>query len=420
MPIAIPKGVFDILPLDDDAKEPWRAVHLWQHLESSVREVAHLYNLREIRTPIFERTELFSRGVGSTSDIVSKEMYTFEDRAKRSMSLRPEGTASVVRAYLENRLEQQNQTHKLFYMGPMFRYERQQKGRYRQHHQFGVEIIGSEAAEYDAELIDLLWTLLSRLGLKDLTLHLNSLGDTTARLNFREALKTYLKPHLGELSDESQTRYELNPLRILDSKNMGDQEILKGAPNILDFLGEECLRHFEQVKKLLTTLGIPYTLNTRLVRGLDYYNRTVFEITSDQLGAQNSLGGGGRYDELFSMLEGPALPALGFGSGMERIIQTMIGQQIALPTRPHPHLLLVPLGDQARGTCVALAKELRGASINAEVDFSGKKLGKILGATDATHVAIIGEEELKGGSCEVKNMAERTTRQIPFEGLKDV
>ncbi|MBS0622508.1 MAG: histidine--tRNA ligase [Verrucomicrobia bacterium] len=419
--MAIPsaKGVFDILP---HAQEDWRDSGLWAYLEGVIRTLAERYCFGEIRTPLFERTELFNRGVGTTSDIVSKEMYTFEDRAGRSMSLRPEGTAPVARAYIEHHLEQSGTLQKLFYISSMFRYERQQAGRYRQHHQFGAEIIGGAAAGLDAELIDLLWTLLMTLGLKGLTLHLNSLGDVQARQLFRTHLQDYLRPHLKELSSDSQERFAANPLRILDSKAPQDRAILQEAPSILDFLQPECAEHFSQVQMSLKTLNIPFVINPQLVRGLDYYNRTVFEITANELGAQNSLGGGGRYDSLMQELGGPDVPALGFGAGLERILQTMIAQKAFFPPPPHPKLLLIPLGAEATAMCMALAKDLR-QKFPVEIDHSGKKLKaslKMADALGAEFVAVIGENEMKTGVCEVKQMATHTSRTLKLEELDHV
>lgn len=291
MKIAIPPGVFDIIPIDD--QEKWKSSYLWAHVEKIIRETARDYGYQEIRTPLFERTELFQRSVGDSSDIVSKEMYSFEDKGGRSLSLRPEGTAPVIRAFIEHQLHQKASVQKLFYIAPMFRYERAQAGRYRQHHQFGAEVIGNASPEQDAELIDLLYTLYQRLGLKNLTLFINSIGDNTSRQAFRKALKDYLAPQAALLSPDSQTRLELNPLRILDSKDPRDQEIVARAPSILNFLSEEANTHFEDLKRLLTLLRIPYQVNPLLVRGLDYYNKTVFEVVAGELGAQNSIGGGG-------------------------------------------------------------------------------------------------------------------------------
>ena len=410
MKFQIPKGCFDITP---GAQEPWKDSALWRAVERQVRQATDLFGFSEIRTPIFERYELFNRGVGESSDIVQKEMYTFEDKRQRLMSLRPEGTAPVVRAVIENGLHLRLQ--KLFYIGPMFRYERQQAGRYRQHHQFGAEVVGSEAPELDAELIDLLWTLLQGLGLKNLTLHLNSLGDGDARTEFRNALVAHLEPRKAELSDDSKIRLKINPLRILDSKDANDQQLLEGAPSILDFLDAEAKRHFEAVQELLKALNIPFQLNPKLVRGLDYYNRTVFEITASELGAQNSLGGGGRYDGLFKLMGGPELPALGFGAGLERIIQTLLGQKIELETKPHPHLVFIPLGEQARRLCFIQAKALREAGKACSVDLSGKKLkGALKAASEADFVAIVGDDELTRKSCQLKDMHAHTSQEVPL------
>lgn len=404
----IAKGVFDILPKDPDPQGAWRESHLWQHLEKVIRELVAEFGFREIRTPLFETTELFTRSIGSATDIVTKEMYTFQDKADRSLTLRPEGTAPVMRAFIEKNLEQQSPIHKFFYLFPMFRYERSQAGRYRQHHQFGVEAIGSPLPYQDVEIIHLLWTLYSRLGLKGLTLHLNSIGDGEARASFRHALKMYLRPHLSELSSDSQERYETNPLRILDSKDPKDQKFLHDAPHVLDFLNADSKKHFEQVCTLLEPLGIPYQINHRLVRGLDYYNNTVFEFTSNELGAQNSLGGGGRYDGLIKELGGPDLPAFGFGAGLERIIQTMLAQQVALPPPPACDLFLIPLGEEAAHYCFNLVSRLREQHFKVEMDMMGKKLKNAMRYADAAHVryvAVIGDNELTSGQIELKEMA---------------
>ncbi|HXF28881.1 MAG TPA: histidine--tRNA ligase, partial [Chlamydiales bacterium] len=296
MAIPIPTGTFDILP--EDPKELWRSSHLWNYVESVLRSHARLYGFEEIRTPLFERIELFKRSVGDTSDIVSKEMYDFEDKGGRHLALRPEGTASVIRSFVEKQLHTQKAQHRLFYIGPMFRYERPQSGRYRQHHQFGVEVLGAARPELDAELIEMCVSLYEKLGLQNLSVYINSLGDKETRVTFKERLKAYLQPKLSELSAESQRRFETNPLRIFDSKDEKDKEIIKGAPTILDCLTPECEAHFSAVRKVLDHLGIRYEVNAQLVRGLDYYTKTVFEITSGELGAQNTVGAGGRYDGL--------------------------------------------------------------------------------------------------------------------------
>lgn len=406
MKYPIPPGVFDIIPKDQ--KEPWKSSYLWAFVERTIRETVREFGFQEIRTPLFERTELFLRSVGETSDIVSKEMYTFDDKGGRSLSLRPEGTAPAMRAFIEHQLHQSAPIQKLFYISPMFRYERAQAGRYRQHHQFGAEAIGNASPEQDAEIIDLLYTLYQRLGLKNLTLYVNSLGDAASRLAFRQALKDYLQPHLPLLSPESQARFENNPLRILDSKDPRDRELIAQAPSILDFLSDDECVHFEEVKHLLDMLGIPYQVNPFLVRGLDYYNKTVFEVVAGELGAQNSIGGGGRYDGMLQSLGGPDLPSIGFGTGIERIIQTMINQQVDLPDPDHPLLYLIPLGEKARYACFELLHDLRTEGIPAQMDFSGKKIGKLLQYADqikATYVAIIGDHELETQEAELKEMS---------------
>lgn len=418
MQIPIPPGVFDILPADK--KELWRSSYLWQFVEEKIREIAHQYGFRELRTPMFERTELFLRGVGETTDIVTKEMYTFEDKGERSMTLRPEGTASAMRAFIEHQLFQEVSVHKFYYIAPMFRYERQQAGRYRQHHQFGVEAIGNGAPEQDVEIIDLIYTLYNRLGLKNLQVGLNSIGDPTTRSAYREALTAYFKQHYEKLSRDSQNRLQSNPLRILDSKDPADIAINANAPSLVDFLNDECRDHFEGVKKLLDSLKIPYRVNPQLVRGLDYYNKTVFEIVALELGAQNSLVGGGRYDGLIKTLGGPDLPAIGFGTGIERLLQTLIKQEVPLPEPHFPALFIVALGDEAKAYGFRLLKDLRQAGISAEMDFSGRKLNKVMQYADhirARSVVVIGDDELKTGIASLKEMATGNKKEVVLTDL---
>ena len=418
MKYPIPPGVFDIIPID--SQETWKSSYLWDYVEQMIRGTARDYGYQEIRTPLFERTELFQRSVGDTSDIVSKEMYTFEDKGGRSLSLRPEGTAPVLRAFIEHQLHQIAPVQKLFYIAPMFRYERAQAGRYRQHHQFGAEAIGTSSPEQDAELIDLLYTLYQRLGLKNLTLFINSIGDTTSRQAFRQALKNYLVPHVSLLSPDSQMRLEVNPLRILDSKDPRDRDIVAHAPSILDFLSEEEQAHFEELKHLLKLLRIPYQVNHLLVRGLDYYNKTVFEVVAGELGAQNSIGGGGRYDDLLTNLGGPDLPSIGFGTGIERILQTMISQNVSMPLPNHPKLFLVALGEKAKATCFELLHALRQSGIPSQMDFGNKKVGKMLQYANqigATYVVVIGDHELEAQEVELKEMATGHKVKIPLSEI---
>lgn len=400
-----PPGVFDILPYGN--KELWRSSHLWNHVETLIRQITAEYGFQEIRTPLLERTELFQRTVGETSDIVSKEMYSFEDRGGRKISLRPEGTAPTIRAFLEHHLAHQTALHKFFYIAPMFRYERAQAGRYRQHHQFGVEAIGNNAPEQDAEVIDLLCTFYTRLGIKNFSLVINSLGDQKCRFNYRTALKDYLQKHYENLSSDSKNRFETNPLRILDSKEPEDRAILANAPSILDFLEPESEAHFKKLLQLLSQLEIPYSVNPHLVRGLDYYNRTVFEVTVGELGAQNSIGGGGRYDGLFTQLGKEETPALGFGTGIERLLQTLIHQKAPLPSPYRPTLFLIPLGEKAKEVCFIIVHALRQMHLLAQMDFSGRKLNKVMQHAHqiaAKFTAVVGDDELEKSTVNLKNM----------------
>lgn len=418
MTIPSAPGVFDILPFESD--EAWRSSYLWNYIESIIRQTARDYGYQEIRTPIFERTELFVRGVGSTSDIVTKEMYTFNDKGERSLTLRPEGTAPVIRAFIEHKMYTQAPIHKLFYIGPMFRYERAQLGRYRQHHQFGAEAIGISSPEQDAELIDLVYTVYQKLGLKNLQVNINSIGTPDTRKAFREALQDYLRKDLENLSEDSQRRFSTNPLRILDSKDPRDQEIVKNAPNILNYLDDESALHFQKLQKLLDTLKIPYQVNPLLVRGLDYYNKTVFEITAGQLGAQNSVGGGGRYDGLMKDLGGPDLPTIGFGTGLERILQTMLRHESPKPKAPTPEVYLIPLGDQAKEACFSMLHDLRKQGIPSDMDLSGRKLGKVMqyaNQIQTRYVLIVGDEELKTNSAQLKDMSTGHLTPIALDHL---
>jgi histidyl-tRNA synthetase len=415
MQYAIPKGVFDILPEEPKAEDQWRASDRWQYVEAVMRQTAHEYGFLEIRTPIFERTELFLRSVGESSDIVTKEMYTFEDKGGRSLSLRPEGTASAIRSFVENRLYTTQTQHKYFYIGPMFRYERPQAGRYRQHHQFGAEAIGIDTPEQDVEMIDMLCTLYKRLGLEGLSVMINSVGDPESRGAYVEALQEYLRPFLPQLSADSQTRFTKNPLRILDSKDPGDQSILLNAPSILDTLSEKARDHFARVCQLLTLIGIPFKIEPKLVRGLDYYNRTVFEVVCGDLGAQNTIGAGGRYDGLIHSFGGPDLPAVGFATGIERLLQTMLKQAVSFPPPPHPQVFIIALGEESRKTCFELLCKLRRAHIAAVMDLGGKKIQQALQIANkmgASYCLVIGETELQQQKAQLKNMATRETEDV--------
>ncbi|MBN4067366.1 histidine--tRNA ligase [Simkania negevensis] len=419
-PIPIPKGLYDILPVEQEGALSWRNVHYWQYVEEMIRKTVAHYGYREIRTPMFERTELFARGVGEASDIVTKEMYTFIDKGGRSMTLRPEGTAPVMRSFVEKRLDTLAPVHKLFYMGPMFRYERPQAGRYRQFHHFGAEAIGVRSAEQDVELIDMIYTLYSRLGIKGLSLYLNTVGDVESRKNYRNALQSYLRPHLSDLSADSKKRFEENPLRILDSKDRNDRAIVAEAPSIHDYLTERCMEHFSSVRSYLERLKIPFHIEPKLVRGLDYYTDTVFEFVAGELGAQDTVGAGGRFDSLIRDLGGPNLPGVGFATGIERVIQTMVAQGIPFPARPVVDFFLIPLGERARGVCFEILCSLRREGIPSDMDLTGKKLKVVMKHADRAgvkHVVVVGDNEIEAGKVEVQEMATGKKRAVDLADI---
>lgn len=402
MAIQRPKGTADLLP-DDSLK--------WQYVEETAKIILGDYQFHEIRTPIFESYDLFSRGVGETSDIVSKEMYDFYDKGKRHMSLRPEGTAPVVRAYVENKLfgPEYAKPYKVYYMGPMFRYERPQGGRMRQFHQLGVEVFGSTNPAVDVESMSLAMDLFKELGLEHLTLVINSLGDSASRIAYREALIAYLEPHFNELSEDSKIRLHKNPLRVLDSKNKKDQEIVQQAPSILDYLSEDSQKHFEQVKEMLDALNIPYTVDSNMVRGLDYYNHTIFEIMSDApgFGAITTICAGGRYDGLVEELGGPETPGFGFALGLERLMLTLEAEKIDIPNLHELDVYVVGIGEETNVEALKLVQAIRSAGFSAERDYFDRKAKaqfKTAAKLKAKVVLTLGEEELKNGQVNFKVM----------------
>lgn len=411
----IPKGLYDILPYGAD--ENWKLSYYWQYLEEIIKKIALDYSFKELRTPIFEKTEVFIKSAGETSDIVKKEMYTFKDKADRLMTLRPEGTAAVMRAFVENNLQSLPPPYKFYYIGPMFRYDRPQAGRYRQHYQFGIEAIGSSSYFQDVEVIDLLMQLYRRLGLKNLTLNINSVGDIETRQNYKKELQAFLKPHFDELSKESQERFSKNPLRILDSKEEEDKKFLQNIPSILDFLSPSAKKHFADVCASLKELDIDFVVNEKLVRGLDYYNHTVFEVVSGKIGSQNSLGGGGRYDGLVKSFGGPDLSAFGFGTGMERIIQTMIEQNIEVSDNSNPFIYFIPLDESSETLCFKLTLNLRHLKVPVENSLSVRKLQKSLQTANylkAKYAVIIGENELKTSTILLKDLEKREQSSLPL------
>lgn len=409
MAINIPRGTQDILP---------GVVEEWQYVEQKMREITKRYNYSEIRTPIFEQTELFQRGVGETTDIVQKEMYTFEDRGGRSMTLRPEGTAPTVRSYVENKMYgDPNQPTKLFYIGQMFRYERPQAGRWRQFVQFGVEALGSNDPAIDTEVIALAMDVYRELGLKHLKLVINSLGDIESRKDHRNALIDHFKPRIGEFCSDCQSRLEKNPMRILDCKKDRDHELMKSAPSILDYLNDDSQAYFDKVKMYLTEMGIEFEIDPRLVRGLDYYNHTAFEIMSNAegFGAITTLMGGGRYNGLAEEIGGPATPGIGFALSIERLLLALKAEGISLPIEKGLDCYLVALGDSAKDKSASLLYELRKAGFSAEKDYQDRKLKAQFKAADrlnVKYVAVLGEDELAKNVINIKDMATGTQEEV--------
>ena len=389
------KGLKDILP---------QQASQWQHIETVARTLATQYGFSEIRIPIFEFTELYARSIGGNTDIVEKEMYTFLDRDGSSLTLRPEGTAGVVRAVLEHKLLDSPSTRKLFYFGPMFRHERPQAGRYRQFHQFGVEALGTDDPLIDVEVIALLWHFFSSLCLKDLTININSIGTQEDREGYIQKLREFLSPSLTILCGNCQRRYSTNPLRILDCKVPICQETIQDVPVLIDYLSDNSKIHFEAVLNGLTSLEIPYAINHRLVRGLDYYSRTTFEITSPHLGAQSTIGAGGRYDGLLQVLHGPPTPAIGFAVGLERVALLLAEDQTH---KKSPLFFVAGFGDTGKPLAFKLLNQLRQAAIRADTDHKAHTLKALLRSADklgAEYSIILGDDEVQSGNIIIRNM----------------
>lgn len=414
MSIRIPRGTQDILPGE---------VEKWQLIEEKARELCEKFQYREIRTPIFEHTELFLRSVGDTTDIVQKEMYTFEDRGGRSLTLRPEGTASAVRSFVEHKMYgDASQPVKLYYMGPMFRYERPQAGRFRQFVQFGVEAIGSADPAIDAEVIALAMSLYRSMGLQKLKLIVNSLGDKESRSAHREALVNHFKPRIGEFCQDCQNRLEKNPMRILDCKQDREHELMKSAPSIIDYLNDDSKTYFEKVQKYLKNLDIDFIVDPNLVRGLDYYNHTAFEIMSDSegFGAITTLCGGGRYNGLTEEIGGPEAPGIGFALSIERFIAALEAEKVDLPLNKDIDCYLVSLGEEAKDYTVGLLQKLRMAGYSAERDYLDRKIKAQFKAADrsnAKFVAVLGEDELKANKINVKSMESGEQTELSLDSF---
>ena len=413
MKLRKPKGTQDILPADS-AK--------WQYVENVARETFKKYNYGEIRTPMFEHYEVISRSVGDTTDIVTKEMYDFHDKGDRHITLRPEGTAPVVRSYVENKLfaPEVQKPVKVYYIGSMFRYERPQAGRLREFHQLGVECFGSKNPATDVETIAMAYQLFNTLGIKDVTLHLNSLGNTESRLAYRQALIDYLTPIRESLSKDSQRRLDENPLRVLDSKEKEDKVAVENAPSILDYLDEESQAHFDEVRTMLDSLNIPYVIDTNMVRGLDYYNHTIFEFITTIDKSELTICAGGRYDSLVEYFGGPETAGFGFGLGLERLLLVLDKQGIELPVEESLDVYIAVLGSGANGKALELVQAIRYQGFKAERDYLGRKIKAQFKSADtfkAKTVITLGESEVESGQVNVKNNATREEVTVSFEEL---
>ncbi len=409
--INIPKGTKDVLPQDS---------YKWRFVEETARKIAKTFNVKEVRTPTFEHTEVFLRGVGETTDIVNKEMYTFLDKGNRSVTLKPEGTAGVARAFVENGMQSYAMPVKLYYITPCFRYERPQAGRLREFHQFGVETLGSDKPDADAETIILAKTFLDNLGAKNLTLYINSIGCRECRAAYHEALKSYLHDNYDALCDLCKDRFEKNPLRILDCKNPECKKITEGAPKILDYLCDDCKTHFEKVKSLLSAAGVEFKVDAGIVRGLDYYTKTVFEFVSNNIGAQGTVCGGGRYDKLISEFGGGEVAGIGFAAGIERLLLLLENTETEIPSDERVKIYLAPMGEKEAEKAFVLTNELRLAGVIAETDHAGRGIKSQFKYADkigAEYVGVIGSDELRSGVVKLKRMSDGSEKTIAFDEL---
>lgn len=412
MQIQAPKGTRDVLPSES---------YKWQYIEEEIRKLCFSYGVHELRTPVIEHTELFARGVGDTTDIVQKEMYTFKDKGDRSITLKPEGTAGMARAFLENRLFNEAMPQKMYYLNaPVFRYEKPQAGRLREHHQFGVEFFGSPSYETDAEVIILALTLLKRLGIGELSLRINSIGDSDCRKEYNKALYDYLKNNIDDMCATCKSRLERNPMRILDCKEERCKEICKGAPRTLDYLCDSCKAHFEGLKRCLNIAGVDYVVDPDIVRGLDYYTGTVFEIVSNRIGAQGTVCGGGRYDDLIQQLGGQPIPAVGFGLGLERLLLVMENNHAFIPQPAPVKVYFAAMGDEARLVAFNIVRQLRDHEIYAEFDHMDRSMKaqfKYANKLGAEYTAVIGEDELNQGIAKVKSMKDGIETSISLSEI---
>ena len=410
--IKIPKGTKDVLPFES---------YKWHYVENTVKKIASDYCLNEIRTPVFEHTELFLRGVGETTDVVNKEMYTFLDKGERSITLKPEGTSGVARSFIENGLFNGAMPLKTYYISPVFRYENPQKGRLREHHQFGVEIYGGSGADVDAEVIKLAHSVLTALGLK-VKLHINSMGCKECRKKYNEALRAYFADKLDKLCATCRERYVKNPLRILDCKSEECKALCVDAPKITDYLCDDCSAHFEKLKKFLEIAGIEYEVDPYIVRGLDYYTKTVFEFVTTALGSQGTVCGGGRYDDLIAQLGGEPTCGVGFGMGIERVLMLMEAQGVEIPKEDPVKIFIATMGEAAYEKAFGVVCALRDKGVKAELEHAGRGIKaqfKYADKIGAEYVATIGENELASGVCRVKKMSDGSQTEVKIDELKN-
>lgn len=412
--INIPKGTKDVLPQDS---------YKWQYVEQKIREICHLYNFKEIRTPTFEHTELFLRSIGEDTDVVGKEMYTFEDKAGRSITLKAEGTAPVARAFVENSLDALSLPLKMFYITPVFRYEKPQDGRLREHHQFGVELYGGDTPYNDYEVISLAYNFIKSMGIDDVELHINSIGCPQCRKNYNQALVEYLRSNEDKLCETCKSRMQRNPMRVLDCKVPGCKEIVKNAPNILDYICDDCRTFMEKLKDLLNKGGIKYKVDSSIVRGLDYYTKTVFEFVTNALGSQGTVCGGGRYNNLVQSVGGKPTPCVGFGMGIERLLMLMNACGVAIPDNNHPDVFIASQSAEYMDLCLKIVQDLRKEGVAAETDLTGKSLKSQMKYADkigAKYVVVIGPEEAQSGEVMLKRMSDGDKTKTNLSDLKDL
>jgi histidyl-tRNA synthetase len=409
--ISAPKGTKDLLP---------DQVYKWHYVENKFSDICKRYGFKEIRTPMFEHTEVFARGIGDTTDVVQKEMYTFNDHAGRSITLKPEGTSGAVRAFIEHKQYAEVQPTKYYYNTDCFRYEKPQAGRLRHFHQFGIEVFGTSDMLADAEVISLGYDFLTELGITEIQLRINSVGCPDCRRKYRDALKEFLKPRYDELCNTCKDRYERNPMRILDCKSEICKKIVENAPRMLDYLCDDCRNAFEELKTNLTSMGIEYVIDPNIVRGLDYYTKTAFEFVTTKIGAQGTVCGGGRYDHLIEELGGPPIPGVGFGLGIERLIMLMEANDVKFPEESRPEVFIAVMGEAAKSFGLKLCRELRQKGVIAEMDTLSRNIKgqfKYADRLGAKYTLVIGEDELKKGVVSLKDMAKSEQREIKIETI---